>query len=117
MTSKDGVRETLEKALTWEGRLNEAEQAGMQRDTATWARVKNEVRMERHEFVDALTQLEAMERDREAMEKLRSSPDSLLRHYADSDKWYFYPDTVQLAGTGDDPADAILGREQDDGTG
>ena len=60
---------------------------------------------------EALTQLDALERDREAMEGLREVG-GILRKFRDSPVWYYYPDSGRLAHPGTiDPADAILGKQ------
>lgn len=108
MSSKDGVRETLTCIETL--LRGENQRAGRNlNDVLAGAR---KARMLARK---ALTQLEAMERDREAMEKMRQlkwaahkwswrSRELLQLHESQEPNIRLY----------DDPADAILGREQDD---
>lgn len=61
----------------------------------------------------ALTQLEVMERDREAMVKLRELG-GIVRNYRQTNSWYFYPDSGGvLHSRTHDPADAILGKQDE----
>lgn len=103
------LRETLERAL------EEADSAWEWPDEAVSLRAG---------ITQALTQLEALERDREAMEKLREEPGD-LRWFGESEDhkpWTSYRSDPmgrrqqsprkKPACNADDPADAILGTQE-----
>ncbi len=65
-------------------------------------------------ITEALTALSEMERDHEAMEKLRGvgrKIDTKLHRYHDSGLWYFYDSGAYCEQPSVDPADAILGKK------